>query len=255
MSVNLKAKSTITSLDEHTRRKTEVQRILEFRTSLVLDHPLHRIIGDDPERLLRMFELYAHFVYGFAAYVCNLFLALKDEAIKEVIYENLSEEMGFGMQGSASWKNHHGELYHQFIQSLRKTHIYRELRIQEQYPRLEGRSKVIANHFYTAHNDIVAEGNDLQSLAAFSTIECWVVDQYGFWKRSLENLGSEQSLIDTRTIDMHCVCDEEHSATLDKLIYQKSAYGEDVLFHIKKGVVRGMLASEQIFSDIARELV
>lgn len=57
-----------------------------------------------------------------------------------------------------------------------------------------------------------------------------------------------------RTIDLHCVCDVEHSAELDGILRSKLPQGADALHRIRTGVVRGMVASERLFSDIYREL-
>ena len=235
--------------------KLEFDQILTLRTSLVLDHPLNRFVGHDQTKLFRMFELYAHFVYGFSAYVCKLFLALHDDAMKAEIYENLADEMGFHATDGLSWKNQHGELYRQFIQSLRNTRVYHCLNLRENASAIESKSAIIANRFYSAHAEIISDNNDLQSFAAFSTIECWVADQYAFWKSALQNLGDDCRPIDFRTIDLHCICDAAHSASLDRLIGEKTEIlGIESYHHVKKGLIRGMLASEQLFADIMKAI-
>lgn len=241
----------------HTKLATtpDIEQIMSLRTGLVADHPLNQLIGEDPAQLLRTFEYYAHTVYGFSAYACNLFLALRDEDMKEVIYDNLCDEMGLNETGRLSWKNQHGELYRQFIRSIRSTRLYKALGLDQEIPSFDVRSRVMAQRFYAAHVSIIAEGEDLQSLSAFSTIECWVSDQYAFWKRSMDLLGQEREQLDTRTIDLHCVCDAEHSAALDRLIHDRIATtGPQSRLHVKRGLVLGTAASERLFSDIAMEI-
>ena len=228
--------------------------LLKLRTALVLEHPLNQAIGGDPAKLFLMFELYADFVYDFTGYVCRLFMALRDEDMKAVIYENLVDEIGLRSTTETAWKAQHGELYRQFIQSLRRIEPYRATGLERRIAGIEGASKAISDRFYDAHASIIADGDDLQSFAAFSTIECWVCDLYAFWKRSLLGMGCSQESLDMRTIDLHCICDVEHSAALDGLLRSKLPQGADALHRIRKGVVRGMAASERLFSDIHREL-
>lgn len=228
--------------------------LLKLRNTLVLDHPLNRAVGRDPNKLFLMFELYADFVYDFTEYVCRLFMALRDEDMKAVIYENLTDEIGLGSQAESAWKTQHGELYRQFIHSLRQFEPYLTASPEPHIGTIEAASKAISRRLYEAHAAIIAEGDDLQSFAAFSTIECWVCDLYAFWKRSLLNMGGNHESLDMRTIDLHCVCDVEHSAALDSLLQTKLLQGDDALHRIRKGVVRGMVASERLFSDIQREL-
>jgi hypothetical protein len=104
-------KSDISFLTPFSHQESELDQLLKLRTSLVLDHPLNQAIGRDPEKLFLMFELYAHFVYDFTEYVCKLFIALQDEDLKSVIYENLTDEMGLDSFGGASWKMQHGEAW------------------------------------------------------------------------------------------------------------------------------------------------
>ena len=228
--------------------------LLKLRTALVLEHPLNQAIGRDPAKLFLMFELYADFVYDFTESVCRLFMALRDEDMKAEIYENLVDEIGLGSTAEAAWKAQHGELYRQFLHSLRRIEPYRATGLERRIASIESASQVISKRFYEAHALIIAEGDDLQSFAAFSTIECWVCDLYAFWKRSLLSLGYSRDGLDMRTIDLHCICDVEHSAALDDFLRRKLPQGADALHRIRKGVVRGMVASEQLFSDIQREL-
>jgi hypothetical protein len=228
--------------------------LLKLRTALVLEHPLNQAVGRDPGRLFLMFELYADFVYDFTEYVCRLFMALRDEDMKSVIYENLVDEIGLGSTTASDWKAQHGELYRQFIHSLRLIEPYRAAGIEQRIVTIESASKAISRRFYDAHAAIIADGDDLQSFAAFSTIECWVCDLYAFWKRSLMGMGCSHESLDMRTIDLHCICDVEHSAALDGLLRRKLSQGADALHRMRKGVVRGMAASERLFSDIHREL-
>lgn len=234
--------------------ETGLVDLLKLRTALVLDHPLNRAVGRDPARLFLMFELYACFVYDFTEYVCRLFMALRDEDMKAVIYENLTDEIGLGSLAEDAWKTQHGELYRQFVHSLRRIGPYRASGLERRIDALEAASKAISRRFYETHGAIIAEGDDLQSFASFSTIECWVCDLYAFWKRALLGMGGDHEDLDMRTIDLHCVCDVEHSAALDDLLRKKSRQDGDALHRIKKGVVRGMAASERLFSDIHGEL-
>lgn len=236
--------------------ESELDQLLKLRTSLILDHPLNQTIGLDLKKLFLMFELYAHFVYDFSEYVCKLFIALQDEDLRAVIYGNLIDEMGLDSLGDASWEMQHGELYRQFILSLRRTDQYKATGLDGHINSIEAISKGIANRFYLSHAAIISEGNDLQSFAAFSTIECWVCDLYSFWKRSLQNMGESHKDLDIRTIDLHCICDVEHSATLDQLMCVKlESTDANALHQIKKGIIRGMATSEQLFADIHEEIV
>lgn len=255
MTAELKEPITRASTRTATTATPDIEQIMSLRTGLVINHPLNFLIGDDPSKLLQTFEYYAHTVYGFSAYTCNLFLTLQDEDMKEVIYDNLCDEMGLHEEGGPSWKNQHGELYRQFIRSVRSTRLYKALGLEDEIETFDSRSRVMAERFYAAHAAIISEGEDLQSLAAFSTIECWVSDQYAFWKRSMHLLGEEREQLDTRTIDLHCVCDAEHSASLDRLIHQKIATaGPRAGQQVKRGVALGAAASERLFSDIALEI-
>jgi hypothetical protein len=228
--------------------------LLKLRTVLVLEHPLNQAVGRDPGRLFLMFELYADFVYYFTEYVCRLFMALRDEDMKSVIYENLVDEIGLGSTTETAWKAQHGELYRQFVHSLRRIEAYRATGLERRIAASESASKAISRRFYDAHAAIIADGDDLQSFAAFSTIECWVCDLYAFWRRSLKGMGCSHESLDMRTIDLHCICDAEHSTALDSLLRRKLSQSDDALHRVRKGVVRGMVASEQLFSDIHREL-
>jgi len=228
--------------------------LLKWRTALVLEHPLNRAIGRDPTKLFLMFELYADFVYDFTEYACKLFMALRDEDMKAEIYDNLVDEIGLGSATKAAWKTQHGELYRQFLHSLRQIEPYRATGLERRMASIESASKAISRRFYEAHATIISDGDDLQSFAAFSTIECWVCDLYAFWKRSLLGMGCAGESLDMRTIDLHGVCDVEHSAALDGILRSKLPQGAHALHRIRKGVVRGMVASEQLFSDIQQEL-
>lgn len=58
-----------------------------------------------------------------------------------------------------------------------------------------------------------------------------------------------------RTIDLHGVCDDEHGASLGRLITARPCDpGGDSFHSIKRGAVRGMIASERLYSDIHRGL-
>lgn len=235
--------------------EAELDDLMKLRTALVLGHPLTRTVGRDPSKLFLMFELYADFVYDFTEYVCRLFMALRDEDMKTVIYENLTDEIGIGSHAEPPWKSQHGELYRQFINSLRLIEPYRATGLEQNIEPVEDASKSISRRFYDMHVAIIDDRDDLQSFAAFSTIECWVCDLYAFWKRSLLGIVRNHESLDMRTIDLHCICDAAHSAELDNLLKEKLKQGGDTMHRIRKGVVRGMVASEQLFSDIQRELV
>lgn len=229
--------------------------LLKLRTALVLEHPLTRSVGPDPRKLFLMFELYANFVYDFTEYVCRLFIALHDADLKAEIYENVTDEIGIGSQVATGWKAQHGELYRQFVGSLRGLESYQQTGLSHRIDAIEKASKSISRRFYEAHAAILDEGDDLQSFAAFSTIECWVCDLYAFWKRALIKTVANHDRIDMRTIDLHCICDAEHSAALDELLRTKLHQETDALHRIRTGVVRGMVASERLFSDIFHEMV
>lgn len=233
---------------------TGLDDLLKLRTALVLEHPLKQSVGRDPGKLFLMFELYAHFVYDFTEYVCRLFMALRDADMKAVIYENLVDEIGLGSTTENAWKAQHGELYRQFIHSLRRIEPYWETDLGQRIVSIESSSKAISRRFCEAHASIIAEDDDLQSLAAFSTIECWVCDLYAFWKRSLLGVRGDHESLDMRTINLHCICDVEHSAALDGLLRRTLPQRADALHRIRTGTVRGMAASERLFSDIHREL-
>ncbi|MEJ2633118.1 MAG: hypothetical protein P8015_18270 [Acidihalobacter sp.] len=235
--------------------ENELDNLLKLRTALVLEHPIARTVGRDYSKLFLMFELYADFVYDFTEYVCRLFMALRDEDMKTVIYDNLTDEIGIGAHAEQPWKSQHGELYRQFINSLRKIESYRMTDIEQHIGAIESASKSISRRFYEMHGVIIDERDDLQSFAAFSTIECWVCDLYDFWKRSLVGIVGNHESLDMRTIDLHCVCDAAHSAELDNLLKMQLKQDAGALHRIRKGVVRGMIASEQLFSDIQHELM
>ena len=228
--------------------------LLKLRTALVLEHPLNQAVERATGKLFLMFELYADFVFDFTEYVCRLFMALRDEDMKSVIYENLIDELGLGSAKPSSWKTQHGELYRQFIHSLRLIESYRAMGIGQRIVTIERASKAISRRFYDAHAAIIADGDDRQSFAAFSTIECWVCDLYAFWRRSLKGMGCSYESLDMRTIDLHCICDAEHSTARDSPLRRKLSQSADALHRVRKGVVRGMVASEQLFSDIHRKL-
>lgn len=205
-----------------TINKSELSDWLRLRADLVLTHPLLSKLVGNPAELFKVFELYSQFVCSFTEYVSKLFISLSDESMKRVVYDNLTDEIGIGSQHENMWKAHHGELYLQFISSLRKLPAYRLYGIDRQTDTLQAKSKEIALRFYSAHADIISDGNDLQSFSAFSTIECWVSELYERWKNALlavEGYGH----LDMRTIDLHAVCDVQHSATLDELIMSRSA--------------------------------
>ena len=63
-------------------------------------------------------------------------------------------------------------------------------------------------------------------------------------------------LLDMRTIDLHSVCDTKHSAIIDELIMAKLCESDNKsAYSIKRGLLRGMHASEQLFTDIYKELL
>jgi hypothetical protein len=63
------------------------------------------------------------------------------------------------------------------------------------------------------------------------------------------------TLRDEAMIDLHRVCDTEHSAALDRLIHGEIATtGPQSRLHVKRGLVLGTAASERLFSDIAMEI-
>lgn len=201
-----------------------------------------------------MFELYADFVYDFTEYVCRLFMALKNEEMKAVMYENLIEEIGIGSHTESSWKSQHGELYRQFIKSLRLIEPYRAAGLEQNIGAIQDSSKAISRRFYNMHTAIIDDRNDLQSFAAFSTIECWVCELYEFWRGTLLDIVSNHGSLDMRNIDLHRICDIEHSAALDNLLNKNLKQGGDNIHWVRKGIIRGMVASEQLFSDIQREM-
>lgn len=232
----------------------ELDDLFDLRSALVLEHPLTRVVGQNPRRLFLMFELYADFVYDFTEYVSRLFITMRDDDMKSVMYENLVDEIGIGSDTEIPWKAQHGELYRQFIDTLRQTEQYADCNLDKHTDAIEQASQAISKRFYGAHASIIEDRDDLQSFAAFSTIECWVSELYAYWKRSLERIFSHPERLDMRTIDLHCMCGTEHSAALDGLLRARVQDGEDALHRIRTGIVRGMVASEQLFSDIHREL-
>ncbi|MEJ2632111.1 MAG: hypothetical protein P8011_10665 [Acidihalobacter sp.] len=63
------------------------------------------------------------------------------------------------------------------------------------------------------------------------------------------------TLRDEDMIDLHRVCDAEHSAALDRLIHDRIVTtGPQSRLHVKRGLVLGTAASERLFSDIAMEI-
>lgn len=241
-------------IDAPGNQKQAIENLFYLRSELILEHPLILIVGENPKKLFQMFELYANFVYDFTEYVTRLFMSLRDEDIKRVMFENLVDEIGVTVGTETSWKAQHGEMYRQFIESLRSTKQYQDSQIKNQICAIETASKKISKSFYGAHHAIIEDRDDLQSFSAFSTIECWVNKLYTFWKVSLEQVITPLDCLDMRTIELHCVCDVAHSAALDHLLMEKIGIGDGTLHSVRRGIVRGITASEQLFSDIQREI-
>lgn len=235
----------------------DLNNLFYLRSALILRHPLTKAVEQNPAMLFLMFELYSDFAYRFMEYVGRLFIALHDEDMKIVMYENLVDEIGAGMNNEAksSWMTQHGELYRQFIHSLRSTKQYLDNRIELKLGDIETASREISKKFYNAHATIIDDSDDLQSFAAFSTIECWVTDLYSFWKDSITRVINQHDCIDMRTIDLHCVCDKEHSAALDNILRMKIGVDNSALHKVYSGIIKGMAASEQLFSDIHHEII
>lgn len=235
----------------------DLNSLFYLRSALILRHPLVTAVDQHPATLFLMFELYSDFVYRFMEYVCRLFIALRDNDMKIVMYENLVDEIGAGIYNNtkSSWMTQHGELYRQFIHSLRSTKQYLDNRINLKLDDLETASREISKKFYNAHAKIIDDSDDLQSFAAFSTIECWVTDLYSFWKYSITRLIGQHDCVDMRTIDLHCVCDKGHSAALDNILRMKIGVDNIALHKVCSGIIKGMAASEQLFSDIHHEII
>ena len=242
-------------LNSSDANRLSLNDFLLLRGDLVVNHPLNESIIGREKNLFVALELYSCFVYDFMGYVGSLFVRLTESKLKEAIYENLTDEMGLSAGGVCDWRGQHGELYRSFIKSLRRTMRYADSGLMLQYESLELESKDISKRFYETHFEILEEGDDLQSFAAFTAIECWVCDLYTLWKSLLLKIEGVDGVVDMRTIDLHCVCDVEHSAKLDALLQELHESAFDAPHRIRKGILRGSLASERLFSDIRKRLL
>ncbi|RDV00879.1 hypothetical protein DWV00_03865 [Trinickia dinghuensis] len=226
--------------------------LLNLREQLIIEHPVNSRVRSDTVVLFEFFELYAHFVYDFASYVSALFASLSDLDAKKHIYDNLLDEIGFQPGQAARWELHHGELYRRFLESLRRTSTWRDAIDERRAQELEARSREISQRFYQGHQQILREGNDAVTLAAFSSIEGWVSREYAMWRELLTGAGEEMHFIDMRTIDLHCECDVEHSRVLDEIIERFVGVddsGESV-HAVNLGLLRGIELSTRLFDDI-----
>lgn len=238
----------------HSKHQTEaIDQLFSLRESIITSHSLNFLIKDDITSFFKFFELYSCFVYDFSGYVAQLFCSLKNEKAKSFIYENLLDEVGYIKNKPNNWKNHHGELYRSLILSMRDTPFYQGLISFEDTRSLERISRDIADKFYSGHLTLLKAGNDVQSIAAFSAIEGWVSKEYELWKECIVNFNNIFNSIDIRTIQLHCECDEEHSAVLDQLIRE---FRQDGNQHhgIKRGLLAGITLAEQLFTDIMDNL-
>lgn len=228
--------------------------LLTLREQLIIDHSVNSRIRSDAVALFELFELYAHFVYDFGAYVGSLFASLSDLEAKKHIYDNLLDEMGFCSGHEARWELHHGELYRRFLESLRRTHSYRDAIDARRAHELDAQSRHISWRFYEGHQLILRAGNDAVTLAAFSSIEGWVSREYALWRELLTGAGEEMRFLDMRTIDLHCECDIEHSRVLDEILARFVASDNaNVSVHtVNSGLLRGIQLSIGLFDDIGR---
>jgi hypothetical protein len=230
--------------------------LVNLREQVIVNHPVNHLLRSYPRCLLEFFELYAHFVYDFSSYVCALFTSLEDSDAKAHIYDNLLDEMGYAKSNTLGWKGHHGELYRHFLETLRKTAIYQSLIDEPRRLVLERASRDIAQKFYNAHQQILRGADDRVSIAAFSTIEGWVSQEYDLWRTCLLNLGGDVRFVDMSTIDLHCECDVEHSRVLDSILLRMLS-GYDAAtsaYKVNAGLIKGIEISCTLFDDIQSNL-
>jgi hypothetical protein len=220
--------------------------LLILREELITHHPVNALMRTSPRALLQFFELYGHFAYGFAPFVCTLFATLKGQRAKAFIYDNLLDEMGCVDGHATAWDNQHGELYRCFLTTLRRTDVYQSHIGETEQRELDAVSKQLARQAYATYYELVAEGNDAQSIGAFSGVEGWVAAEYPFWRSCLASLGSDMRFVDLRTIEIHCEADIEHSRVLDELIgeYAVDEHAADV----HRGLLRGIEISQTLFA-------
>ncbi|MBX3803426.1 MULTISPECIES: iron-containing redox enzyme family protein [Burkholderia] len=230
--------------------------LLVLREQLIIDHPVNSRIRSDTVALFEFFELYAYFVYDFAAYVSALFASVSDLESKKHIYDNLLDEIGIQPCGTARWERHHGELYRRFLESLRRTQSYRDAIDVNRMNELDALSRGISRRFYDGHQRVLRAGDDCVALAAFSSIEGWVSRQYAIWRDVLGRAGEEMRFLDMRTIDLHCECDVEHSRVLDEILTRFVGAGETTvsLHAVNSGLLRGIELSVDLFDDIQHAL-
>jgi hypothetical protein len=230
-----------------------IAALMNLREKIITSHPINNFIKHDITSLFKFFELYACFVYDFSGYVCELFSSLKDEKSKSFIYENLLDEMGHLEGKPFNWRNHHSELYRDLIRSMRNTEVYKVSIPAEETCVLEQKSREIADRFYAGHLEILRRNNDIQSIAAFSSIEGWVSKEYQLWQDCIVNFADVFTLIDVKTITLHCECDIGHSAVLDNLIrdFKETRVHE---YDVKRGLLHGIVLAEHLFSDIMDQL-
>ncbi|RKP51784.1 hypothetical protein D7S86_17650 [Pararobbsia silviterrae] len=226
--------------------------LLKLREELITRHPVNALMRESPRALLQFFELYGHFAYGFAPFVCTLFTALKGQRAKAFIYDNLLDEMGCVDGQATAWDNQHGELYRRFLTTLRRTEVYRAHLSEADTAALDAASQRLSQQAYGTYYALVAEGHDAQSIGAFSGVEGWVAAEYPFWRECLATLGSEMRFVDTRTIEIHCEADVEHARVLDELIGEYAA--GDRAADVHRGLLRGIEISQTLFAGMQEEM-
>lgn len=226
--------------------------LLTLREELITRHPVNDLMRESPRALLQFFELYGHFAYGFAPFVCTLFTALKGQRAKAFIYDNLLDEMGCVAGQATAWDNQHGELYRRFLTTLRRTEVYRAHLSEADTAALDAASQRLSREAYGTYYALVAEGHDAQSVGAFSGVEGWVAAEYPFWRACLATLGSDMRFVDTRTIEIHCEADVEHARVLDELISEYAA-GEHAA-DVHRGLLRGIEISQTLFAGMQHEM-
>jgi Iron-containing redox enzyme len=220
--------------------------LLTLREELITHHPVNDLMRNSSRAMLQFFELYGHFAYGFAPFVCTLFTTLRGQRAKAFIYENLLDEMGCVSGQATAWDNQHGELYRSFLTTLRRTDVYQSHIGEKEQRELDVMSKRLADQAYGTYYELVAEGNDAQSVGAFSGVEGWVAAEYPFWRACLASLGNDMRFVDMRTIEIHCEADVEHARVLDELIgeYAGGVQAADV----HRGLLRGIEISQTLFA-------
>lgn len=226
--------------------------LLKLREELITRHPVNDLMRESPRALLQFFELYGHFAYGFAPFVCTLFTGLKGQRAKAFIYDNLLDEMGCVSGQATAWDNQHGELYRRFLTTLRRTDVYHANISEAESISLDAASRRLSREAYGTYYDLIAEGVDAQSIGAFSGVEGWVAAEYPFWRTCLASLGNDMRFVDMRTIEIHCEADIEHARVLDELIgeYAASEHAADV----HRGLLRGIEISQTLFAGMQTEM-